>query len=78
MEDSLPLHLSVESYVTAAATMNHPNNSEGALREVLDRWLKGAHSTGREDRTWRSVLRALEKSGAGGLVEKLLIKWFGT
>ena len=78
MEDSLPLHLGVESYVTAAATKNHPNNSEGALREVLDRWLKGACGTGGEDRTWRSVLRALEKSGTGELVEQLLIERFGT
>ena len=46
MENSLPLHLGVESYVTATATKNHPNNSEGALREVLKSWLKGAHGTG--------------------------------
>ena len=77
MEDSLPFHLGVESSVIAAATKNHPN-SEGALREVLNRWLKGAHGTGGEDRTWHSVLRALEKSGTGELVEQLLIEQFRT
>ena len=78
MENSLPLHLGVESYVTAAATKNHPNNSEGALREVLESWLKGAHGTGGEDRTWCSVLRALENSGTEELVEQLLIERFRT
>ena len=78
MKDTFPIHLGVESYVTAAAIKNHPNNSEGALREVLDRWLKSARGTGGEDRSWLSVLRALEKSGTGELVEQLLIERFGT
>ena len=74
--DTFPLHLGVESYVTAVATKNHPNDCEGALREVLDRWLKGARGTGQEDRTWHSVLRALERSRNGGLVKQLKTEWF--
>ena len=76
MEDTFPLHLGVESYVTAVATKNHPNDCEGALREVLDRWLKGARGTGQEDRTWHSVLRALEGSRNGELAKQLKTEWF--
>ena len=69
MEDKLPLHLDVEPCVIAAVIKNHPNNCERALREVLDRWLKGGRSTG--DRTCGSILRALEKSRKGELAEQL-------
>ena len=64
--------------MTAAGTKNHPNNSEGALQEILESWLKGTCGSGGEDRTWLSVLRALEKSGMGELVEQLVIGRFGT
>ena len=76
--DSLPLHLGLEQCMIAAATKSHPNDCEGALREVLSRWLKGVCGTGGEDRTWRSILRALERSGTGELAEQLLIEWFRT
>ena len=77
MEDKLPLHLGVEPCVIAAAIKNHPNDCERALREVLDRWLKGGRSTGGKDRTWGSVLKALEKSRKGELAEQLRAEWFG-
>ena len=76
MEDKFPLHLGVEPCVIAVATKNHPNDCERALREVLDRWLRGARNTGEDDRTWRSVLKALEKSRMGELAEKLQTEWF--
>ena len=37
---------------------------------------QGARSTGGEDRTWGSVLRALEKSRKGELAEQLRTEWF--
>ena len=58
--DKLSLYLGVESSVMAIATKNHPNDCERALREVLDKWLKGAPGTGGMARTWPCVLRAME------------------
>ena len=76
LEDRFPLHLGVEHCVIAAATKNHPNDCERALREVIDRWLKGARNTGNKARTWHTVLRALEKSKMRELVEQLRAEWF--
>ena len=56
----MSLYLGVESSVMAIAIKNHPNDCEGALREVLDKWLKGAPRTGGMARTWPCVLRAME------------------
>ena len=64
--------------MTASGTKNHPSNSEGALQEVLESWLKGTCGSGGEDRTWLSVLTALKKSGTGELAEQLVIGRFGT
>ena len=75
MEDKFPLHLGIERYVIATAEKNHPNDCEGALREVLDRWLEGARGTGREDRTWHSVLRALDRSRKTEFVKQLRTDW---
>ena len=77
IKDKFLLHLGVEPCVTAVATKNHPNDCEGALQEVLDRWLKGARSTGGEARTWCSVLKALENSRKGELAKQLRTEWFG-
>ena len=76
MEDRFPLHLGIERYVIATAAKNHPNDCERALREVLDRWLEGARGTGGEDRTWHSILRALDRSRKGELVKQLRTEWF--
>ena len=73
MKDKFPLHLGVEHCVTAVATKDHPNNCEGALQEVLNRWLEGARSTGGEARTWCSVLKALENSRKGELAKQLRV-----
>ena len=60
--DSFPLHLGVELSVIKRASRNNPNDCEGALREVLNSWLDGERNTGEEDRTWHSVLSAVETS----------------
>ena len=76
MKDKFPLHLGVEPCVTAVATKDHPNDCEGALQEVLNRWLEGARSTGGESRTWCSVLKALENSKKGELAKQLRTECF--
>ena len=77
MKGKFPLHLGMEHDVIAIAARNNPNDCEGALREVLNRWLQGVCGTGGEERTWRSVLRALEKSGKGELAKQLRTECFG-
>lgn len=69
--DSFPLHLGVELSVIKIASRNNPNDCEGALREVLNSWLDGARNTGKEDRTWHSVLTALETSNGAEVARQL-------
>ena len=50
---------------------NNPSNAEEAYRGVLRRWLLQAPGTGETERTWHSVLEALETSGHSQLTEQL-------
>ena len=69
--DSFPLHLGVELSVIEIAKKNNPNDCEGALREVLNRWVKRARGTGGEVRTWHSVLSAVEMSNSEEVAKQL-------
>ena len=65
------LGLGVQSYVLDAVKWDNPNNAEEACRGVLRRWLLRAPGTGETERTWHSVLEALEASGHSQLAEQL-------
>ena len=65
------LCLGVQSYVLQTEKWDNPNNAEEACRGVLRRWLLRAPGTGETERTWRSVLEALETSGHIQLAEQL-------
>ena len=65
------LGLGVQSYVLDAVKWDNPNNAEEACRGVLRRWLLCAPGTGETERTWHSVLEALETSGHSQLAEQL-------
>ena len=65
------LRLGVQSYVLDAVKWDNPNNAEEACRGVLRRWLLRAPGTGETERTWHSVLEALETSGHSQLAEQL-------
>ena len=65
------LGLGVQSYVLEAAKWDNHENPEEACRGVLRRWLLHAPGTGETERTWHSVLEALETSGHSQLAGQL-------
>ena len=65
------LCLGVQSYVLEAVKWDNPNSAEETCRGVLRRWLLHAPGTGETERTWHSVLKALETSGHNQLAEQL-------
>ena len=65
------LCLRVPSLVIETEIRNNPSNAEEACRGVLHRWLQRAPGTGETERTWHSVLEALETSGHSQLAEQL-------
>jgi len=65
------LCLGVQSLVIETENWNNPSNAEEAYRGVLRGWLLHAPGTGETERTWHSVLEALETSGHSQLAEQL-------
>ena len=57
------LRLGVEGCVSEAIHEIHPNDCEGACRDMLRHWLRAEHHTGKEERTWSSLLTALSQAG---------------
>ena len=71
------LHLGVESFVIDIAKRDNPGQSKEACRGVLSSWLDDKPGTGVAERTWHSVLKALETSGHSQLGDKLKREQFG-
>ena len=69
--ERLALRLGVEGCVSEVVFKNHPNDYEGACREMLDRWLRGDRHTGKEERTWSTLLTALDRAGFVDLEKSL-------
>ena len=67
----LALRLGVEGCVSEIVFKNHPNDYEGACRDMLDRWLRGDRHTGEEERTWSTLLTALDRAGFAELERSL-------
>ena len=67
----LALRLGVEGCVSEVVLKNHPNDCEGACRDMFDRWLRGDHHTGEEKRTWSTLLTALGRAGCEELEKRL-------
>ena len=65
------LRLGVEGCVSEVILKNHPNDCEGACRDMLNRWLRGDHHTGEEERTWSTLLTALSQAGFMELKSRL-------
>ena len=63
--------LGVDPFVNDTIKRNHPNDCVGACRDMLDRWLRGEHGTGEEERTWSTLLTALNQAGFGELGSRL-------
>ena len=65
------LRLGVEGFVSEIVLKNHPNDCEGACRDMLDRWLRRDRHTGEEERTWFTLLTALNRADFGELERRL-------
>ena len=59
----LALRLGVKGCLSEIVLKNHPNDCEGACRDLLDRWLRRERHTGEEERTWSTLLAALGRAG---------------
>ena len=66
------LHLGVKQSLIDIVTRNNPKDCEEACRSVLDRWLKGDRNSGRKERTWRTVVEALEERSFGTQADQLI------
>ena len=69
--EQVVLHLGVESSVVDNVKGANPGQCEEACRGVLNSWLNANPGTGVVERTWCSVLEALETSGHRQLADKL-------
>ena len=69
--EQMALCLGVQSYVLETEKWDNPNNAEAACRGCLRRWLLRAPGTGETERTWHSVLEALEITGHSQLAGQL-------
>ena len=65
------LRLGVEGCVSEVVLKNHPNDSEGACRDMLLHWLRGERHTGEEERTWSTLLTALNRANFVELERRL-------
>lgn len=69
-------HLGVEFYLITMIKVSYGINSQFACTDVLGRWLAEEAGTGERERTWQTVLSAVEDAGFGNLAQRLRIMRF--
>ena len=57
------LTLGVEGRVSQVVFDSHPDDHEGACRDMFDCWLRGEQHTGEEEWTWSTLLTVLTRAG---------------
>ena len=57
------IHLGLEGSVIRMARADHPQQCEHACADIFERWLSWEQGTGERERTWRTVLSAVEEAG---------------
>lgn len=75
--EQVALCLGVESCLIDLVKEDNRGQSAEACRAVLNTWLNGEPGAGVAERTWHSVLKALETSGHRQLAEQLKREQFG-
>ena len=63
--------LGVEPSVIQIADTDHPQQCEHACTDIFERWLSWKPGTGRNERTWRTVLSAVEEAGDKAFSQQL-------
>ena len=59
----LAIVLGVKDFLMDAISVNHPNDCEGACRDMLRRWLREEQHTGEGCRSWSTLLAAISRAG---------------
>ena len=57
------VRLHVRGRVRQVILDSHPDDREGACRDMFDRWLREEQHTGEEKRTWSTLLTAITRAG---------------
>lgn len=65
------IYLGLESSVIKLTAAVHPQHCEHACLDVFDRWLSWEPGTGERDRTWHTVLSAMEDAGHKAYTQRL-------
>ena len=73
---SVAIYLGLESSVIRMARADHPQQCEHACTDIFERWLSWEPGTGERERTWRTVLSAVEEVGHKAFSQRLQTKVF--
>lgn len=68
--------LEVDPCVIDIILKDCPSNAEVACLQMLTRWLNHSPNTGRQPRTWKTLLSALLAIGKRHFVESLIARYF--
>lgn len=74
--NSVAIYLGIESSVIRMAKTDHPQQCELACTDVFDQWLSWEIGTGNRERTWRTVLSALEDAEHKAFIRQLKTEMF--
>ena len=69
--EPLAIYLGVEPDYIDIIKKNNLLDCVGACRELFRSWINKEKGTGREHRTWDSVVQAIRKMGKEGLADEL-------
>ena len=56
------VRLHVRGHVSQVVFDSHPDDREGACQDMFDHWLRGERHTGEEERTWSTLLTAINRA----------------
>ena len=71
----IAINLGVEASVINTTERNH-RNCILAFKAIFEQWLSEVPGTGEKDRTWRTVLSAVEDAGYKDFVQRLKTELF--
>ena len=70
------IYLGLESSVIRMARADHPQQCEHACTDIFERWLSWEPGTGERERTWHTVLSAVEEAGHKAFSQQLQTEVF--
>ena len=70
------VYLGLESSAITMIAIVHPQDCEHACMDVFDRWLSWEPGTGERDRTWQTIISAVEDAGHKAYIQQLKTEIF--